>query len=74
MNRPSPEADELISRLDDFIRRHHRNTAVRGVLMATGAVLAGYLAVAVQGGGPFSSTDSSRWRELWRFGGFCSPP
>ena len=47
MNRPSPEADELISRLDDFIRRHHRNTAVRGVLMATGAVLAGYLAVAV---------------------------
>lgn len=44
---PSSDADELIARLDDFIRRHHRNTAVRGVLMTSGAVIAGYLAVAL---------------------------
>lgn len=44
---PSSEADELIARLDDFIRRHHRNTAVRGLLMTIGAVIAGYLAVAL---------------------------
>ena len=43
---PSSAADELFARLDDFIRRHHRNTAVRGVLMTTAAVFAAFLAVA----------------------------